>query len=72
LAGLGLGGEACNGTGRPLAQRLLADGEFVVDVLARLSAKAGLLDTSHNRKTDATRPSAVVLDALFGGGDCSI
>ena len=27
--------EGCNGTGRPLAQRLLADGEHVVDVPAK-------------------------------------
>ena len=30
--------EGSNGTGRPLAQRLLADGEHVVDVPAKLSA----------------------------------
>src|SRR4051794_14701853 len=32
--------EGCNGTGRPLAQRLVADGEHVVDVPAKLSARA--------------------------------
>ena len=32
--------EGSNGTGRPLAQRLLADGEHVVDVPAKLSARA--------------------------------
>ena len=45
--------EGSNGAGRPLAQRLLADGERVVDVPAKLSARARLLDTGHNRKTDA-------------------
>ena len=45
--------EGSNGTGRPLAQRLLADGEHVVDVPAKLSARVRLLDTGHNRKTDA-------------------
>ena len=33
--------EGSNGAGRPLAQRLLADGEHVVDVPAKLSARAG-------------------------------
>ena len=47
--------EGSNGAGRPLAQRLLADGEHVVDVPAKLSARARLLDTGHNRKTDAAR-----------------
>ena len=46
--------EGSNGAGRPLAQRLLADGEHVVDVPAKLSARARLFDTGHNRKTDAT------------------
>ncbi len=31
--------EGSNGAGRPLAQRLLADGEHVVDVPAKLSAR---------------------------------
>ncbi len=54
--------EGSNGAGRPLAQRLLADGEQVVDVPAKLSARARLFDTGHNRKTDAhdTRAVAVV------------
>ena len=45
--------EGSNGAGRPLAQRLLADGEQIVDVPAKLSARARLFDTGHNRKTDA-------------------
>jgi hypothetical protein len=45
--------EGSNGAGRPLVQRLLADGEHVVDVPAKLTARARLLDTGHNRKTDA-------------------
>ena len=32
--------EGSSGAGRPLAQRLLADGEHVVDVPAKLSARA--------------------------------
>jgi len=45
--------EGSNGAGRPLAQRLLADGKHVVDVPAKLAARARLFDTGHNRKTDA-------------------
>jgi hypothetical protein len=37
--------EGSNGAGRPLAQRLLADGEHVVDVPAKLSARVRLFDT---------------------------
>jgi len=47
--------EGSNGAGRPLAQRLLADGEHVVDVPAKLAARARLFDTGHNRKTDPRR-----------------
>ncbi|MGN6576294.1 MAG: IS110 family transposase [Nocardioides sp.] len=56
--------EGCNGTGRPLAQRLLADGEQVVDVPAKLSARARLFDTGHNRKTDAHDAHAVAVVAV--------
>lgn len=56
--------EGSNGAGRPLAQRLLADGERVVDVPAKLSARARLLDTGHNRKTDAYDAHAVAVVAV--------
>ena len=56
--------EGSNGAGRPLAQRLLADGEYVVDVPAKLSARARLLDTGHNRKTDAHDAHAVAVVAV--------
>ena len=56
--------EGSSGTGRPLAQRLLADGEHVVDVPAKLSARARLLDTGHNRKTDAHDAHAVAVVAV--------
>src|SRR4051812_27552235 len=56
--------EGCNGTGRPLAQRLVADGEHVVDVPAKLSARARLFDTGHNRKTDAHDAHAVAVVAV--------
>ncbi len=56
--------EGSNGAGRPLAQRLLADGEHVVDVPAKLSARARLLDTGHGRKTDAHDAHAVAVVAV--------
>jgi transposase len=56
--------EGSNGAGRPLAQRLLADGEPVVDVPAKLSARARELDTGHNRKTDAHDAHAVAAVAV--------
>src|ERR671910_834086 len=56
--------EGSNGAGRPLAQRLLADGELVVDVPAKLSARARLFDTGHNRKTDAHDAHAVAVVAV--------
>ena len=56
--------EGCNGAGRPLAQRLLADGEHVLDVPAKLSARARLFDTGHNRKTDAHDAHAVAVVAV--------
>src|SRR4051794_6903316 len=45
--------ENAAGLGRSLAQRLLADGEAVVDVPPKLSARVRLLSTGHGRKTDA-------------------
>ncbi len=56
--------EGSNGAGLPLAQRLLADGEHVLDVPAKLSARARLLDTGHNRKTDAHDAHAVAVAAV--------
>ncbi|MEP6651291.1 MAG: IS110 family transposase [Lapillicoccus sp.] len=56
--------EGSNGAGRPLAQRLLADGERVVDVPAKLSARARMFDTGHNRKTDAHDAHAVAVVAV--------
>ncbi len=56
--------EGANGIGRPVAQRLLADGERVIDVPAKLAARARVFDTGQGRKTDATDPHAIVLVAL--------
>jgi transposase len=56
--------EGSNGAGRSVAQRLLADGEQVVDVPAKLSARVRLFDTGHNRKTDAHDAHAVAVVAV--------
>jgi transposase len=56
--------EGAGGVGRPLAQRLLADGERVLDVPAKLSARVRVFDVGHGRKTDATDAHAVVMAAL--------
>ena len=60
--------EGANGTGRPLAQRLLSDGERVLDVPAKLAARARVFDTGQGRKTDATDAHAVVMVALRDSG----
>jgi transposase len=56
--------EGSNGAGRPLAQRLLEDGEQVVDLPAKLAARVRLFDTGHNRKTDAHDAHAVAAVAV--------
>ena len=56
--------EGSLGVGRPLAQRLLEAGELVVDVPAKLAARARLLDTGHGRKTDAHDAHSVAVAAV--------
>jgi transposase len=56
--------EGSNGACRPLAQRLLEAGEQVVDVPAKLFARARLFDTGHNRKTDARDAHSVAIVAV--------
>jgi transposase len=53
--------EGCNGIGRHVALRLLADGQAVVDVPPKLSARARLFSTGQGRKTDATDAHSVAL-----------
>jgi len=60
--------EGANGIGRPIAQRLLADGERVLDVPAKLAARARVFDTGQGRKTDATDAHAIVMVALRDKG----
>jgi transposase len=53
--------EGCQGIGRHVALRLLRDGEDVVDVPAKLSARARVFATGQGRKTDATDAHSVAL-----------
>jgi transposase len=55
--------EGAGGAGRPLAQRLLATGERVVDVPAKPAARVRLFDTGHNRKTDALDAHSIAMVA---------
>jgi transposase len=56
--------EGSNGIGRHMAQRLVADGEQVVDVPAKLSARARVFSTGQGRKTDATDAHSIAVVAL--------
>jgi transposase len=53
--------EGCNGIGRHVALRLLADGQDVVDVPPKLSARARVFSTGQGRKTDVTDAHSVAL-----------
>jgi transposase len=53
--------EGCSGIGRHVAMRLVADGQDVVDVPPKLSARARVFSTGQGRKTDATDAHSVAL-----------
>src|SRR5215831_21426157 len=53
--------EGSNGIGRHIAIRLVADGETVVDVPAKLSARARVFVSGQGRKTDAWDAHSVAL-----------
>jgi transposase len=55
--------EGCQGIGGHLAHRLLSDGEQVVDVPPRLSARMRVFATGQGRKTDVTDAHSVALAA---------
>lgn len=59
--------EGASGLGRLLAQQLVADGEQVVDVPAKLAARARFLATGNERKND-TVAAVSVADAAIRGG----
>ncbi|MDN5768303.1 MAG: IS110 family transposase [Humibacillus sp.] len=53
--------EGCNGIGRHVAIRLIADGEQVIDVPPKLSARVRTFATGQGRKTDATDAHSIAL-----------
>ena len=60
--------EGCQGIGRHIANRLIADGERVVDVPPKLSARARVFATGQGRKTDATDAHSIALVGTRMGG----
>lgn len=60
--------EGANGVGKHLAQRLVADGEAVVDVPAKLAARVRVFSTGNGRKTDPTDAHSIALAALHAEG----
>ena len=56
--------EGCHGAGRSLAQRLIGDGEIVLDVPAKLAARVRVYSQGHGRKTDADDAVSIGLAAL--------
>jgi transposase len=60
--------EGAHGIGRALAQRLIGDGEQVLDVPAKLAARVRVLSTGHGRKSDADDAVSVAIAARNAGG----
>ena len=56
--------EGCAGIGRHIAQRLVADGETVLDVPSKLSARARVFATGQGRKTDPVDAHSVAVVGL--------
>jgi transposase len=55
--------EGAYGVGRALAQRLVGDGELVVDVPAKLAARVRVLSIGHGRKSDPHDAVSVAIAA---------
>ena len=60
--------EGCVGAGRSLAQRLVADGEMVLDVPAKLAARVRVYSRGHGRTTGKHDAVSAGLAALDGTG----
>jgi transposase len=60
--------EGCAGIGRHIAQRLVADGENVLDVPAKLFARVRVFDTGQGRKTDPVDAHSVAVAGLRSPG----
>jgi transposase len=56
--------EGAGGVGVHLAQRLVADGETVLDVPPKLSTRARIFDRGHGRKNDPTDARTVAVVAI--------
>ena len=56
--------EGAGGVGRQLAQRLVSDGETVIDVPAKLSTRVRAMTTGHGRKNDPIDARAVAIVGL--------
>jgi transposase len=56
--------EGANGIGRNIAQRLVACGETVVDVPAKLATRVRVYSTGHGTKTDHTDAVAIARAAI--------
>ena len=60
--------EGALGVGRHLAQRLVSDGERVLDVPSKLSTRMRAMDTGHGRKNDPADAHAVAVVGLRTSG----
>jgi transposase len=60
--------EGAHGVGRALAQWLVADGEQVVDVPAKLAARVRVLSSGHGRKSDPDDAVSVAMAARSAPG----
>jgi len=60
--------EGTGGAGRPLALRLVRDGERVLDVPAKLAARVRVFDTGLGRKTDASDAHSIAAVAVHAHG----
>ena len=56
--------EGANGVGRNIAQRLVACGEVVIDVPAKLATRVRVYSTGHGTKTDDTDAVAIARAAI--------
>jgi transposase len=64
--------EGCHGAGRSLAQRLVGDGEVVLDVPAKLAARVRVYSQGHGRKTDTDDAVSIGLAALNSTGIAAV
>lgn len=56
--------EGASGVGTQLAQRLVADGDVMLDVPPKLSTRARIFDVGHGRKNDPSDARTIAVAAL--------